>query len=224
MVSTVGDNPKTYEKAVIMQKPNEVKKAPVAVEAAVVEAPEAATPKTTIRPDTSEYKKARSAGGGMSQHNGDVVAVGLAGMNVLEVAKVASLLISGETEEQLLAKYSHLNIGQQRMALGNRVRGAVAKINKANAAEIAKVKEGETAPTLVSGEDKFEAAVKPMRRDIDARQAQAEAEAKKKAEEAAAKKKAAAEKKAADKAAAEKKAADKAAADKAEADKAAKAA
>ena len=155
--------------------------------------------KVTIRPDTESYTKARAAGGGMSQHNGDVIAVGLAGMNVQEVAKVAAVLIPDATDDELVQKYSHLNVGQQRMNLGNRVRGAVVKIDKANAATLAKLKEGEDAPTLVSGEAKFEAAVKPMRRDIDARvAAAAKAETEKKAATAKKKEEAAAKKKAAD--------------------------
>lgn len=144
----------------------------------------------TIRPDTSDYANARAAGGGMSKHNGDPVATGLVGMNVDEVAKVASALIPDSTPEALIKKYSHLNIGQQRMNLGNRVRGAIAKINKANAALIAKTKEGEKAPAVVSGESQFEAAVKPMRRDIDARMEAARKAADEKKKEVAARKEA----------------------------------
>lgn len=91
--------------------------------------------KTRIEIPTENYQKTRSANGSMSRHNGDVVAASLAGLTLDEVYSLASEVVSTEakpfTVADLTAKYEHLNAGQQRMNLGNRIRGAVNKMNKA---------------------------------------------------------------------------------------------
>lgn len=84
------------------------------------------TEKTIIRANTEKYQRAKAASGAVSQHNGDVVAQTLAGMPLESVLAIANKM----TSVDLSAKYTHLNLGQQRMNLGNRIRGAVAKINK----------------------------------------------------------------------------------------------
>jgi hypothetical protein len=167
---------------------------PAKPDATAVAAVSAATEKTVIQPDTSGYSKARSASGSMSQHNGDIVANSLRGMSVSQVASVAAGLIPDATLEQLLAKYEHLNIGQQRMALGNRIRGAIARINRTNNALVAKTVEGEKPPAVVCGEDRLVTLSKPIRKEVEDSEAKTDAEAKKKAE---ATKKAAADKAAA---------------------------
>lgn len=82
--------------------------------------------KTIIRANTEKYQRAKAASGAMSQHNGDVVAQTLAGLPLESVLAIANKM----TSTDLSAKYTHLNVGQQRMNLGNRIRGAVSKINK----------------------------------------------------------------------------------------------
>lgn len=54
---------------------------------------------------------------------GDEIAKALRGKSLAENYKFAADRL-GETETALRAKYAHLNPGQQRMCLGNRLRGA----------------------------------------------------------------------------------------------------
>lgn len=143
--------------------------------------------KTTVRPDVSKYTKAKAASGAASHHNGDVVASGIAGMTVEEVASVAVKMTG---VEELATKYNHLNVGMQRMNLGNKIRGAIANVDKANekkvAAKVKEAGEGVNAEEIAAelklptGEDKFNKIVAPMREAVDAR-------AKKAADEKAAK-------------------------------------
>ena len=71
--------------------------------------------------DLSNYEKAKAPGGGTSYHNGDAVAEKLAGKSLDEVYSTAAKVLK-EDEKALKAKYKHLNVGMQRMALGNRMR------------------------------------------------------------------------------------------------------
>lgn len=82
--------------------------------------------KTVIRANTEKYQRAKAASGAMSQHNGDAVAQTLVGLPLESVLAIANKM----TSTDLTGKYAHLNVGQQRMNLGNRIRGAVTKINK----------------------------------------------------------------------------------------------
>lgn len=75
------------------------------------------------------YVKAKAAGGGQSSHNGDVVASALQGRDIEQVYEIASEMVDVAADE-LKAKYAHLNIGQARMTLGNRIRGAISKMDK----------------------------------------------------------------------------------------------
>lgn len=103
--------------------------------------------KTIIRANTEKYQRAKAASGAMSQHNGDVVAQTLAGLPLESVLAIANKM----TSTDLSAKYTHLNVGQQRMNLGNRIRGAVSKINKS----IAKAEAGKETPVdpAMTGEE-----------------------------------------------------------------------
>lgn len=83
--------------------------------------------KTSISPDLSKYQTSRSASGAKTMHSGDEVARLLEGMTLEEVKDIAVNLIG---DPGLETKYSHLNAGQQRMNLGNRIRGFVNKVNK----------------------------------------------------------------------------------------------
>lgn len=153
-----------------------------------------------IRPELEKYTKTKTATGNVSYHSGDFVATTLAGLSLDEVRGLA-VKVTGQDE--LETKYGHLNPGQQRMNLGNRIRGAIAKRNKANDAEIAKaLADGKAEPKVVSGEDKFAKLAEPFTKAAEKRMAQAAADkekadaerAKVAAEKAAAKEKAAAAK------------------------------
>ena len=70
----------------------------------------------------SEHK---TAGGNVSIHCNDAVANKLLGKTLDQCYAIAAKAIK-EDEKVLRAKYKHLNVGMQRMSLGNRMRGAMA--------------------------------------------------------------------------------------------------
>lgn len=161
--------------------------------------------KTTIAAG-DEYQTAKSASGSVSKHSGDIVATLLVGLTLAETYEIASECLDTEVSE-LQAKYEHLNEGMQRMNLGNRIRGAVNKINRNNEKAAAKKE-----TVGISGEEYLETVASPFRDAADKRAEEAKAaiaaadeERKQKAlekEQAAAAKKAAKEQAAAEKAAA----------------------
>lgn len=120
--------------------------------------------KVVVKPDTSDYTKAKSAAGGQSLHNGDIVARALAGATLGQAYTLAADVMKVEVAE-LEDKYKNLNDGMQRMALGNRLRGWIAKTDKGD-------KE-----FGCLGTNLFEDAIMPLREAIDSRE-KAEAEAK----------------------------------------------
>ena len=132
--------------------------------------------KTVIRPDTTEYKRAKSASGAMSQHNGDIVASRIVGFSVEQVAGVLAIMIPDTTVHGIMTKYAHLNVGQQRMAVGNRLRGALNKANKAYVAYVAALDEGEDI-LMKHGEEIFISATQATRDELDAAAELAEKEA-----------------------------------------------
>ena len=136
--------------------------------------------KTRIEIETNNYVKGKGPSGGTTFHNGDAVATNLAGLSLEAVYSVASQALSTPVED-LQAKYRHLNPGQQRMNLGNRLRGLVQKVDKANAAN------EEAGP---SGAEMLADIAKPFLEAAAAEKARKEAE---KAEAKAAKEAAAAE-------------------------------
>lgn len=69
-------------------------------------------------------KKHKTAGGNVSIHNGDKVAKMLLGLSIDDVYKKAASVLK-EPESALRKKYNHLNVGMQRMNLGNRIRAAL---------------------------------------------------------------------------------------------------
>jgi colicin import membrane protein len=113
-----------------------------------------------IRPNTESYSKGVSGSGARTLHKGDDVGEGLNGMTVDEVKTVATKMGIEDVD-----KYDHLNVGQQRMNLGNRIRGAIARMDKAE--------EG-------AGTAKFDKAITPIRKVVDKR-IEADAKAKEKA-------------------------------------------
>jgi chromosome segregation ATPase len=70
-------------------------------------------------------KERKTAGGNTSVDNGDELAQRLRGMDLDAVYAEAASLLEEETEATLRARYSHLNLGMQRMNLGNRIRGVL---------------------------------------------------------------------------------------------------
>lgn len=73
--------------------------------------------------DLSDYKAAKTAEGNTSLNCGDATAKKLEGKTLDDVYKAAAK-VTGISEKELRAKYSHLNVGMQRMNLGNRMRAA----------------------------------------------------------------------------------------------------
>ena len=68
--------------------------------------------------DLSKYNKVKAPGGGVSYNNGDSTAKKLEGKTLDEVYKIVAK-DTKQDEKELRAKYKHLNVGMQRMALGN---------------------------------------------------------------------------------------------------------
>jgi hypothetical protein len=75
--------------------------------------------------DLSRYHTVVSAKGNSSLDNGDDVASSLRGKTIDEVYAIVSRAVE-VPQTQLRALYSHLNVGMQRMNLGNKLRGALA--------------------------------------------------------------------------------------------------
>lgn len=135
---------------------------------------EAATRSTaTIRPDLTGYQTVKSASGSGTKICGDAVSLALAGATLDEAYEFVSGVV-GTKETELRAKYSERNPGQQRMFLGNLIRGALVGKNKERAAEV---------------QTQFDSAVAGLRKGVDARLAAA-AEEKAKAKAATDQKKA----------------------------------
>lgn len=87
--------------------------------------------KVVVKADREKYVSARSASGSKSLHSNDEVAQALEGADVPSLYVLTAELL-GVDEKELQEKYQHLNIGMQRMNLGNRIRGFIGKTDKAN--------------------------------------------------------------------------------------------
>lgn len=71
--------------------------------------------------NVSKYVRTKSSSGNMTLHNGDNVAEQLVGLNIEQVYDHVSRVMEVDINE-LKDKYAHLNVGMQRMNLGNRLR------------------------------------------------------------------------------------------------------
>lgn len=155
-----------------------------------------------IRPNLEGYQTAKSASGASTKICGDEVSKALLGATLGEAYKfVAGVVDVSETD--LRTKYEGRNPGQQRMFLGNLIRGAFSGKDVEKASRVSKA---------------FEAALPEFRVAIDARLSNEAAGKQKLKDDKAAAREAAKktrldEKAAADKVKADKKVADKAAAD-----------
>jgi len=157
-----------------------------------------------VNVDRSKYTDVKSASGSKSLNNGDVVATGLQGLTTDETYEVAGKFLTfpitvskakiADIDEAKKA-YSSLNDGMQRMNLGNRIRGQIAKIDKTNEKAIADaIKAEKPEPKTVSGEAKLTKILSPFVKAVAKREADAEKEKEAKAK-ATAKAKADADKK-----------------------------
>ena len=127
-----------------------------------------------IRPNTEKYISTRTAAGTKSMSNGDPVAKALEGLNNDEVKEIAEQMGVEDVN-----KYDHLNPGQVRMNLGNRIRGRakaitldLEKLRVAAEAEDSKAsdrKAYERAQKTGTFEALLEAACKGPHRERDAR-------------------------------------------------------
>jgi hypothetical protein len=82
-----------------------------------------------LREARARYVKAKSYSGSTSAHNGDELANLLAGCSPEEAMHLAAAVVAQTDESPCdpVAKYSHLNPGQQRMNSGNLIRARVKK-------------------------------------------------------------------------------------------------
>ncbi len=127
--------------------------------------------------DKEKYVAGISGSGKRTLNNGDPIAEALNGMVLEEVEQLASKL------KVEYGDYSHLNVGMQRMNIGNRIRGAINKLEK--------VEEG-------TGYAALEAKAAPIRKRVEKRLASAAKDAEQKAADKAAKAEAEAEAETAD--------------------------
>jgi hypothetical protein len=120
-----GTKPK--EDADMATKTAAKKSAPKKAPAKKTAAPRAKTEGGSVRTiggkpvDISKYEKAKAPGGGTSYNNGDPVAEKLQGKDLDTVYDIVAKALKCEVKE-LKSKYKHLNVGMQRMNLGNRLR------------------------------------------------------------------------------------------------------
>lgn len=141
-----------------------------------VEETEGNEPKVKI--NRERYTATKTATGAKSLNNGDEVAKILDGLHVDELFKIGIEILG----EDFAPKYAKLNVGMQRMNMGNRLRAAVRSIDADKKNE---GKEGVGLATLTK-------AAKPFAKERDARvkAAAAEKAAKQKEKEAKAAEKA----------------------------------
>ena len=164
----------------------------------------AETTGTKIRPNMENYQTAKSASGSSTKICGDAVSVALVGATLDETYGFVAKVV-GTPEADLRAKYGDKNLGQQRMFLGNLIRGASASKDAEKKARV----ETAFAAELPAFRTAIDVRAAELQKTKDAeKQAKAEAKAKEAELKAAEKAKAAeqrkqdAEKKSADKAAA----------------------
>ena len=103
---------------------NDINKRYATVEFADGETIKVGKSKIELMPETKKPAKAktnRASSGRKSIDNGDNIALMLRGKSLDEVYNISSSILN-IPEQQLRTKYCHLNVGQQRMCLGNRLR------------------------------------------------------------------------------------------------------
>lgn len=91
---------------------------------------------TRIRPDVSAYQTVKTPNGSSTKICGDKVSLALVGATLDEAYAFVSAVV-GIPEQELRAKYGERNLGQQRMFLGNLIRGAESGKDEAKKARVA---------------------------------------------------------------------------------------
>ncbi len=143
------------------------------------------TKEPLVKVDRDKYQSTKSASGTKSLSCGDEVAALLDGMELVDLYAITKKFIG----EDFSKKYEKLNVGMQRMNLGNRIRGYVNKTDKENDKLVAKAKaDGAQVPEVVAGIDKLKKIAAPIVKKVADAKAKAEADKKAKAEAAAKKK------------------------------------
>lgn len=138
---------------------------------------------TKIRPDLGKYQTAKSASGSSTKICGDEVSKALLGATLDEAYKFVAKVVD-VPETDLRTKYGSRNLGQQRMFLGNLIRGAFAGKDTDKASRVSKAFEAELAGFRVAIDTRIAADVAAKQKEKDAKKlARDEARAKKKAED-----------------------------------------
>lgn len=117
-----------------------------------------------------EYVTGVSGAGKRTKNNGDPVATALNGMTLDEVEQLAQRMKVEHND------YTHLNVGMQRMNIGNRIRKAVNAAEKAEEGSGYALLEGKSASIRTKVEKRLAKAVKAAE-DKAAAKEEAEAEA-----------------------------------------------
>ncbi len=125
-------------------------------------------PKVSIAVDKEKYVEQRSPAGTKSYSNGDTVSQVLQGMNSDEINQIADKLFP---DNDFRERYKERNVGMQRMIVGNRIRGWVAKRDKENEALVAEDKKPKA-----SGIDALDKAASPLQKAAAQRSAAAQRE------------------------------------------------
>jgi len=118
--------------------------------------------KPIIDINKENYISTRSSSGSKSLSNGDVVALVLAGLSVADIHEICDRLMP---TNDYPSRYSHLNIGMQRMCMGNRIRGFISKRDTENdKIQSAANEAGEDADLKLDGLAALEKAAAPAQR------------------------------------------------------------
>ena len=133
------------------QQARNVVKAIVAVAQHLLEqAPtEKPTMSQTLRKYRVGYEKAVSYSKGATLDNGDALATAMRGLTPAQACELADLATGSEVGTHL-ARYASLNVGQQRMNSGNRVRSLIKKGELAVEAALALVAQVRTVAVEVA--------------------------------------------------------------------------
>lgn len=96
----------------------------------------AATQGVVLKPDLSRYEVglAKTVSGRRTVDINDNVAASMRGASIQEAYEIASKILNQPVPD-LLGEYKHLNLGMQRMNLGNRCRAALLNREKARTAK-----------------------------------------------------------------------------------------
>lgn len=139
-----------------------------------------------VKINRERYTATKTATGAKSLNNGDEVASTLVGLNIEELFTIGDSLLG---ENDFREKYAKLNMGMQRMNMGNRIRAKVRTIDadeKANEGDGLKALQKVAKPFIKARDERIATAAKEKAAKQKEREAKAaEAKAKKEAKAAA---------------------------------------